>query len=139
MLKREHLRLLKPGAVIVDIAIDQGGCCETSRVTYHDDPVYTVEGVVHYCVGNMPGAVPGTSTAALANTTLPFGLMIADLGLEEACRRNPHPVRRRQHLSRRLHLRKRGQEPRHSLHAAGAAPVIMRRDPRQRKASCFSR
>ena len=90
VLKREHLRLLKPGAVIVDIAIDQGGCCETSRVTYHDDPVYTVEGVVHYCVGNMPGAVPGTSTAALANTTLPFGLMIADLGLEEACRRNPH-------------------------------------------------
>lgn len=90
VLKKEHLRLLNPGAVIVDIAIDQGGCCETSRVTYHDDPVYTVDGVVHYCVGNMPGAVPGTSTAALANTTLPYGLMIANQGLEAACRQSCH-------------------------------------------------
>ncbi|MDR1531428.1 MAG: alanine dehydrogenase [Clostridiales bacterium] len=89
VVRREHLGLLKPGAVLVDIAIDQGGCFETSRVTYHDDPVYIEGGAVHYCVGNMPGAVPRTSTLALANATLGFGLRIAELGLEEACRRDP--------------------------------------------------
>ena len=84
LVRREHLALMKKGAVIVDIAIDQGGCCESSHVTTHDDPVFTEEGVVHYCVGNMPGAVPRTSTIALTNSTLRYGLMIADKGLEEA-------------------------------------------------------
>ena len=84
LVRREHLPLMKKGAVIVDIAIDQGGCCESSHVTTHDDPVFIEEGVVHYCVGNMPGAVPYTSTLALTNSTLRYGLMIADNGLETA-------------------------------------------------------
>ena len=84
LVKREHLKLMKKGAVIVDIAIDQGGCCESSHVTTHDDPIFIEEGVVHYCVGNMPGAVPHTSTVALANTTIRYGLLIADNGLEKA-------------------------------------------------------
>lgn len=85
LIRREHLKTMKQGAVIVDIAIDQGGCCETSIPTTHDDPVFIVEGIVHYCVGNMPGAVPLTSTVALVNTTLPYGLMLANMGLEKAC------------------------------------------------------
>lgn len=89
LVRREHLKLMKKGAVIVDIAIDQGGCCESSHVTTHDDPVYIEEGVVHYCVGNMPGAVPYTSTVALVSSTLRFGLAIANLGLEEALRSDP--------------------------------------------------
>ena len=88
LIRREHLRQMKRGAVIVDVAIDQGGCCESSRVTYHDNPVYVEEGVIHYCVGNMPGAVPHTSTLALTNATLHYGLEIANHGLEEACRRD---------------------------------------------------
>lgn len=84
LVRREHLSMMKKGAVIVDIAIDQGGCCESSHVTTHDNPVYTEEGIVHYCVGNMPGAVPRTSTIALTNATLRYGLMIADMGLEKA-------------------------------------------------------
>jgi len=79
---------MKDGAVFVDVAIDQGGCGESSRVTTHDDPVYIEEGVVHYCVGNMPGAVPRTSTIALTNATLRYGLQIAKLGLEEACKQS---------------------------------------------------
>jgi alanine dehydrogenase len=90
IVKREHLKLLNPGAVIVDIAIDQGGCFETSHLTYHDNPIFVEEGINHYCVGNMPGAVPRTSTMALANTTLPFGLQIAKWGLEAACAKDPH-------------------------------------------------
>jgi len=84
LIRREHLSKMKPGSVIVDIAVDQGGCVETSRVTYHDDPVYTVDGVIHYCVANIPGAVPRTSTIALTNATIAYGLKIADLGLEKA-------------------------------------------------------
>ncbi len=84
LVRKEHLKLMKPGAVIVDIAIDQGGCCETSRVTTHDDPIYIEDGVVHYCVGNMPGAVPYTSTIALTNTTLKYARLIANNGLEKA-------------------------------------------------------
>jgi alanine dehydrogenase len=80
---------MKPGSVFVDIAIDQGGSAETSHVTYHDDPVYKVEDVIHYCVGNMPGAVPRTSAEALGNATLPFGLKIADFGYQEALK-DPH-------------------------------------------------
>ena len=80
---------MKPGAVFVDVAIDQGGCGERSRVTSHDDPIFIEEGIVHYCVGNMPGAVPRTSTIALTNATLHYGLMIADKGLKGACEANP--------------------------------------------------
>ena len=88
LIRREHLPLMKKGAVIVDIAIDQGGCCESSHVTTHDDPVFIEDGIVHYCVGNMPGAVPHTSTVALTNATLRYGLMLADLGIEKAARKD---------------------------------------------------
>ncbi len=88
IMKRAYLKNMRPGSVVVDVAVDQGGCCETTKVTYHDDPVYVVDGVVHYCVGNMPGAVPRTSTIALTNATLKYGLQIANNGLEEACKRN---------------------------------------------------
>ena len=84
IIRREHLKLMKPGAVIVDISIDQGGCCETSHVTTHDNPVFLEEGIVHYCVGNMPGAVPYTSTVALANTTIKYAKSIAKYGPEKA-------------------------------------------------------
>lgn len=84
LVRKEHLKIMKKGSVIVDIAIDQGGCCETSRVTTHDNPVYIEDGVVHYCVGNMPGAVPYTSTIALTNTTLRYAREIAGKGLIEA-------------------------------------------------------
>jgi alanine dehydrogenase len=80
----EHVRAMHEGTVLVDISIDQGGCFETSHVTTHDDPTYVVDGVVHYCVGNMPGAVPRTSTYALTNVTLPYVLAIADQGIEAA-------------------------------------------------------
>jgi alanine dehydrogenase len=83
------VREMRNGAVLVDISIDQGGCFETSRVTTHSDPTYVVDGVVHYCVGNMPGAVPRTSTYALTNVTLPYALRIANVGLEEALRTDP--------------------------------------------------
>lgn len=86
--KKAFLKEMKPGAVFVDVAIDQGGCGESSRVTSHDDPIYIEDGVVHYCVGNMPGSVPRTSTIALTNATLKYGLQIADRGLEKACQEN---------------------------------------------------
>jgi len=86
---RAMLRRLAPGAVVVDIAIDQGGCFETSRPTSHAEPVYVEEGVVHYCVTNMPGAVPRTSTMALSNVTLPYVHQIAQLGWREAIERHP--------------------------------------------------
>ena len=86
LFKRAYLSEMKPGAVFVDVAIDQGGCGESSRVTTHDDPIFIEDGVVHYCVGNMPGAVPRTSTIALTNATLSYGLRIAKRGLEAACR-----------------------------------------------------
>ena len=88
LFKKKYLPGMKDGAVFVDVAIDQGGCGETSRVTTHDDPVYIEDGVVHYCVGNMPGAVPRTSTIALTNATLRYGLQIAANGLEEACKKS---------------------------------------------------
>ena len=86
VIRRAHLKLMKPGSVIVDVAVDQGGCVETSHPTTHDDPVFIVDQVVHYCVANMPGAVALTSTEALTSTTLPYGIMIANQGLEAACR-----------------------------------------------------
>ncbi|MBR3317894.1 MAG: alanine dehydrogenase [Atopobiaceae bacterium] len=84
LFKKAYLPEMKPGAVFVDVAIDQGGCGETSRVTMHDDPIFVEDGVVHYCVGNMPGAVARTSTIALTNATLRYGLEIASKGLEAA-------------------------------------------------------
>lgn len=89
LVSRADLALMKPGAVVVDVAIDQGGCLETSKPTSHDDPVYTVDGVLHYTVANMPGAVSLTSTMALTNQTLPFGLKLANQGFAEAVRQDP--------------------------------------------------
>ncbi len=86
----DHVRRMKPGSVVVDVAIDQGGCFETSRPTTHTDPTYVVDEVVHYCVANMPGAVPRTSTHALNNATLPYTLALADLGYTEALLQNPN-------------------------------------------------
>ena len=88
LLTKKMLQLLRPGSVLVDVAIDQGGCFETSRPTTHADPVYDIDGIIHYCVANIPGAVPMTSTLALTNATLPYALLLADLGWEEACKRN---------------------------------------------------
>ena len=84
VIKREQLKLMKPNAVLVDVAIDQGGCFETSKPTTHADPTFEVDGITHYCVANMPGAVPITSTYALTNATLPYALAIADNGLAGA-------------------------------------------------------
>ena len=90
LVTREMLKLMKRGSVLVDIAIDQGGCFETSQATTHDDPIFEVEGIIHYCVANMPGAVPRTSTFALNNATLPFVLKIANLGAETAMASDVH-------------------------------------------------
>jgi alanine dehydrogenase len=89
LVKASHLPRMKPGSVLVDVSIDQGGCFETSRPTTHANPTYTVDGVVHYCVANMPGAAPRTSSEALGHATLPFGLALADHGLD-ALKTNPH-------------------------------------------------
>lgn len=89
LITRDMLSLMEPGTVLVDVAIDQGGCFETSHPTTHADPVYTVEGIVHYCVANIPGAVPNTSTLALTNATLKYALQLADKGWRKACEENP--------------------------------------------------
>ncbi|MEN8840637.1 MAG: alanine dehydrogenase, partial [Octadecabacter sp.] len=81
---------MKPGAAIVDVAIDQGGCFETSKATTHQDPIYDVDGIMHYCVANMPGAVARTSTIALGNATMPFMLALADKGWRQACEDDAH-------------------------------------------------
>ncbi len=93
LIRREHLRAMRPGSVFVDAAVDQGGCSETSRPTTQDDPTYVEEGVVHYCVTNMAGSVPFTSTVALTSATLKYGLKIADEGLEASVRRYPDLAR----------------------------------------------
>jgi len=90
LIKRAQLSHMRPGAVIVDVAIDQGGCFETSRATTHAEPTYEVDGIVHYCVANMPGAVPRTSPFALNNATLRFTLALADKGWQRACRDDAH-------------------------------------------------
>jgi alanine dehydrogenase len=90
LVKRADLAEMKPGAVLVDVAIDQGGCFETSHATTHDDPIYEVDGVMHYCVANMPGAVARTSTIALGNATMPFMLALADKGWRGACAADAH-------------------------------------------------
>src|SRR5439155_18768030 len=93
LVTRDMLRGMKESSVLVDVAIDQGGCAETSRPTTHDEPVYTVDGVVHYCVANMPGAVPITSTRALTNVTLPYVEEIAEHGVIGAIRRDAELAR----------------------------------------------
>jgi alanine dehydrogenase len=90
LVTRAHLASMKQGSVLVDVAIDQGGCFETSKPTTHAEPTYVVDGVVHYCVANMPGAVPRTSTYALNNVTLPYGLALADRGYKAALTANPN-------------------------------------------------
>ena len=89
LITREMLKIMKPGAVIIDVSIDQGGCAETSRPTTHDNPVYAVDGIIHYAVANMPGAYPRTSTLALTNATLPYVKNIADIGIEKTIRESP--------------------------------------------------
>ena len=89
LVSREMVASMRPGSVVIDISVDQGGCIETSRMTTHSDPTYVEEGVVHYCVGNMPGAVPNTSTYALTNVTLPYAIAMADKGLEDSMRDDP--------------------------------------------------
>lgn len=93
LVTRKHLETMEPGTVIVDVAVDQGGCIETCRATTHDDPTFVVDGVVHYCVANMPGAVPQTSTIALTNATLPWALAIASLGVSAAAKGSVHLAR----------------------------------------------
>jgi alanine dehydrogenase len=113
LVRREHLKRMRPGAVVVDVAIDQGGCFETSRPTTHADPTYVVDQVVHYCVGNMPGAAPRTSSQALVHATLPFGLALADEGLSALA----HDA----HLARGLNVLK-GQVTHPAVAAALGAP-----------------
>ena len=88
LITREMLKEMRPGTVLVDVAVDQGGCIETCRPTTHEDPTFIIDGVVHYCVANMPGAVPYTSTLALTNATLPYALQLANKGWQQACRDN---------------------------------------------------
>jgi len=90
LVRRDQFPSMKPGAVLVDVAIDQGGCFETSKATTHGDPIYEVDGIMHYCVANMPGAVARTSTIALGNATMPFMLALADKGWKQACADDPH-------------------------------------------------
>ncbi|WP_428545260.1 alanine dehydrogenase [Profundibacter sp.] len=90
LVSRADLSHMKPGAALVDVAIDQGGCFETSHATTHQDPIYEVDGIMHYCVANMPGAVARTSTIALGNATMPFMLALADKGWKQACADDPH-------------------------------------------------
>ncbi|WP_136443073.1 alanine dehydrogenase [Pacificoceanicola onchidii] len=90
LVRRDHFPMMKPGAALVDVAIDQGGCFETSRATTHADPIYDVDGIMHYCVANMPGAVARTSTIALGNATMPYMLALADKGWKQACMDDAH-------------------------------------------------
>jgi alanine dehydrogenase len=88
LITRDMLKLMRPGTVVVDVAVDQGGCIETCKPTTHENPTYIIDGILHYCVANMPGAVPYTSTLALTNATLPYALQLANQGWEQACRSN---------------------------------------------------
>jgi alanine dehydrogenase len=90
LITRDQLSTMKPGAALVDVAIDQGGCFETSKATTHENPIYEVDGIMHYCVANMPGAVARTATIALGNATMPFMLALADKGWQQACADDPH-------------------------------------------------
>ena len=123
LITREMLGDMKEGSVFCDVAIDQGGCAETSQPTTHSEPVYEVEGVTHYCVANMPGAVPITATKALTNATLPYVEAIADHGLREAVARDPVARARRERRRRQDHVRGRRRGARPRLHAARGRPA----------------
>ena len=125
LITREMVAGMKEGSVLADVAIDQGGCAETSRPTTHSDPVYTVEGVTHYCVANMPGAVPITSTQALTNATLPYVEAIADYGLAEAVARDPALARGVNASWRNGYLRGRCRGARPGLPAARGRPPAL--------------
>ena len=133
LVTRDMIRGMKEGAVLCDVAIDQGGCAETSRPTTHTDPVYTVDGVTHYCVANMPGAVPITSTKALTNATLPYVEAIADHGLAEAVSRDRSLLCGVNVLGPADHIRGGRRGARHGVHAdrgrprTGATSVLGRR------------
>ena len=118
LVTREMLQTMKESSVFVDVAIDQGGCAETSRPTTHDDPVYTVDGVIHYCVANMPGAVPITSTRALTNVTLPYIEQLADLGPVAAVRANPELARGVNVIGGKVTYEAVERGARHAVHAA---------------------
>ena len=124
LLTREMVAGMKDGSVFCDVAIDQGGCAETSHATTHDDPVYEVDGVTHYCVANMPGAVPITSTKALTNVTLPYVEAIADHGLAQAVAQRQGAGARRQRARREDHLRGRRRGARARVHAARGRPRL---------------
>ena len=100
LITRDMLKLMRPGTVMVDVAIDQGGCFETSHPTTHSEPTFVVDDILHYAVANIPGAVPFTSTLALTNATLPYALRLADMGWRQACKSRPRPGRRRKHRRR---------------------------------------
>ena len=144
LVTREMLGAMKESSVFVDVAIDQGGCFETSHATTHDDPVYTVDGVIHYCVANMPGAVPITSTKALTNVTLPYVEAIADHGLARRDRRDPALARGVNMIGGQAHLRggRRGARHRRTRRSttrsrAGVASATRRTASRfERRKSC---
>ena len=138
LVTREMVAGMKDGAVIADVAIDQGGCFETSRPTTHSEPVYTVDGVTHYCVANMPGAVPVTSTKALTNATLPYVEAIADHGLREAVARDRALARGVNVLDGQDHVRGRRRGPRPRLHAPRGRAPARRRSRRTRPGSALS-
>ena len=128
VITREQLALMKPSAVLVDVAIDQGGCFETSKPTTHSDPTYEVDGIIHYCVANMPGAVPITSTYALTNATLPYVLALADKGVVGGDRARSRVAPRRQRRRRQGHLRggRRGRRRRVRFARGGAGDPTRR-------------
>ena len=126
LVTREMISGMKEGAVVVDVAIDQGGCFETSHATTHADPVYVVDGVTHYCVANMPGAVPITSTKALTNATLPYVEAIANQGLREAVAARPGAREGRQRDRRQADVRGRRRGARPRLHAARRRAAALR-------------
>src|SRR5438132_3592621 len=88
LITRDMLKTMRPGTVLVDVAVDQGGCIETCKPTTHENPTFVIDGIIHYCVANMPGAVPYTSTIALTNATLPYSLQLANKGWKKACQDN---------------------------------------------------
>ena len=118
VIRREQLALMKPGAVLVDVAIDQGGCFETSHPTTHRDPTFEVDGIIHYCVANMPGAVPITATYALTNATLPYAIALADEGVAGAIEKRPGPAAGRQRRRRQGHPPGGRRSRRRGLHPA---------------------
>ena len=123
LVTREMVAAMKPGSVIVDVAIDQGGCVETSRPTKHSDPVYRVDDVIHYCVTNMPGAVPRTSTYALNNVTLPYALKITGSGLRKALQTDSSLARGVNTLQGRLTSRPVAES--HSMEYVSLAELII--------------